>query len=57
MSYTPKILIVDDESRMCESMKILLSNHPYEIHTANNVRCSRIFSKRNDWNEYSSDFK
>ena len=35
MSHTPKILIVDDEPRMCESLEILLSGHGYEIHTRN----------------------
>jgi len=33
MSYTPKILIVDDEPRMCDSLKALLSGQGYEIHT------------------------
>ena len=28
----PKILIVDDEPRMCESLKELLSGNNYEIH-------------------------
>ncbi len=35
MAYTPKILIVDDELRMCNSMKELLGGHGYEIHTGN----------------------
>jgi signal transduction histidine kinase len=34
-SYTPKILIVDDEPRMCDSLKALLSGQDYEIHTCN----------------------
>lgn len=33
MAYTPKILIVDDEPRMCESLKVLLSNEGYETQT------------------------
>ena len=33
MAYTPKILIVDDEPRMCDSLKVLLSNEGYETHT------------------------
>jgi PAS domain S-box-containing protein len=35
MDSTPKILIVDDEPRMCESLKYLFSEHQYEILTAN----------------------
>jgi len=33
MAYTPKILIVDDEPRMCDSLKVLLSNEGYETQT------------------------
>ncbi len=35
MTYTTKILIVDDERRMCDSLKTLLSGQGYEIHTGN----------------------
>ncbi|MBW1730081.1 MAG: response regulator [Deltaproteobacteria bacterium] len=35
MIFNPKILIVDDEPRMCESLRLLLSGHGYEIFTAN----------------------
>jgi PAS domain S-box-containing protein len=35
MDSIPKILIVDDEPRMCESLKYLFSDHQYEILTAN----------------------
>ncbi len=35
MSCPSKILIVDDEPRMCNSLKVLLSHHGYEIHTCN----------------------
>jgi two-component system cell cycle sensor histidine kinase/response regulator CckA len=34
MSYTPEILIVDDEPRMCDSLKVLLSNEGYSTQTA-----------------------
>ena len=34
MLRTPKILIVDDEPRMCDSLKYLLNTKGYEIHTA-----------------------
>ncbi|MBW2173845.1 MAG: sigma-54-dependent Fis family transcriptional regulator, partial [Deltaproteobacteria bacterium] len=33
MSYAPKVLIVDDEPRMCDSLKVLLSSHGYETQT------------------------
>ena len=33
MSYTPTILIVDDEPLVCDSLKELLSDQNYEIHT------------------------
>jgi len=36
MLYTPNILIVDDEPRMCDSLKILLSEHRCDIKTAYN---------------------
>ena len=35
MSDKLKVLIVDDEPHMCESLKTLLSGHGYEIHTSN----------------------
>ena len=35
MSYKPPILIVDDEPRMCDSLRILLGDQGYKIHTAN----------------------
>lgn len=38
MSYMSKILIVDDEPRMCDSLKALLSGQIYEIHTGNSGR-------------------
>ena len=38
MSYMSKILIVDDEPRMCDSLKALLSGQSYDIHTGNSGR-------------------
>jgi PAS domain S-box-containing protein len=35
MDYRPKILIVDDEPRICESLKLLLLHLQYDIHTSN----------------------
>jgi len=34
MAYRPKILIVDDEPRMCDSLEVLLSNEGYKTQTA-----------------------
>ena len=34
MAFSPRILIVDDEHRMCESLRMLLGKQGYEIHTA-----------------------
>ena len=36
MSYVAKILIVDDDPRMCGSLKVLLGNEGYEIQTTHN---------------------
>ena len=37
MSNIPNVLIVDDDPRMCESLKVLLSNQDYELKTSNSV--------------------
>ncbi len=34
MAFSPKILIVDDEPRMCESLRMLLGAKGYEVYTA-----------------------
>jgi two-component system cell cycle sensor histidine kinase/response regulator CckA len=34
MAFSPKILIVDDEPRMCESLRMLLGGNGYEVYTA-----------------------
>ena len=34
MTFSPKILIVDDEQRMCESLRLLFGGKGYEIYTA-----------------------
>jgi two-component system cell cycle sensor histidine kinase/response regulator CckA len=36
MNSPPKILVVDDEPRLCDSMKILLSSEGYYVQTAKN---------------------
>ncbi|MBW1743078.1 MAG: response regulator [Deltaproteobacteria bacterium] len=35
ISYVPKVLIVDDEPRMCDSLEVLLSDQGYETKTGN----------------------
>ncbi len=49
MSYTPRILIVDDEPRMCDSLKALLSGQGYEIHTGNSVKEAIEYLSRNSF--------
>ena len=49
MSYTPRILIVDDEPRMCDSLKVLLSGQGYEIHTGNSVKEAIEYLSRNSF--------
>jgi PAS domain S-box-containing protein len=34
MAFTPKILIIDDEQRMCESLRILFGTQGYDVSTA-----------------------
>ena len=36
MALSPKILIVDDEARMCESLRMLFGRKGYEVRTASN---------------------
>ncbi|MGA1865817.1 MAG: response regulator [bacterium] len=43
----PKILIVDDEPRMCKSLQVLLSEEPYEIHTCNSGEDAMKFLDKN----------
>ena len=38
MAVKSKILVIDDEKRMCDSIKVLLSNIGYEVDTAVNGR-------------------
>ena len=38
MSNIPNILIVDDDPRMCDSLKALLSNQDYELKTSTSVK-------------------
>ena len=38
MTGTPRILVVDDEVRMCESVRILLGERNYRIETCPSAR-------------------
>ncbi len=38
MNHSPKILIADDEPRFCESLRLLLDGHGYDIHTSTSGR-------------------
>jgi DNA-binding NtrC family response regulator len=49
MSYIPKILIVDDEPRMCDSLKFLLSGQDYEVFTANSGQDALQFFSENEF--------
>ena len=37
-----RVLVIDDEPRMCESLKTLLSSIGYEVETAPNGRLGRV---------------
>ena len=43
----PKILIIDDEPRMCQSLKELLSSQNYELNTANSAKEAIEFLNNN----------
>jgi PAS domain S-box-containing protein len=45
----PKILIVDDEPRMCQSLKELLTSQNYELHTGNSAREAIEFLNNNSF--------
>jgi PAS domain S-box-containing protein len=49
MSYAPRILIVDDEPRMCDSLKTLLSDQGYEIHTSHSGKNALEYLAKNDF--------
>ncbi len=49
MIVTPKILIVDDDPRMCDSMKTLLSTKDYEITTACSGKEAFEFLSKNEY--------
>ena len=49
MSYTPKILMVDDDARLCDSLKVLLSNQGYRMQTCNSGKEAVEYLVKNDF--------
>ncbi len=48
MSYVPRILIADHEPRMCDSLRVLLKNHGYDVQTAfNGKEAIECFARNN----------
>ena len=47
MFDNPKILIIDDEPRMCQSIKELLASQKYELDTANSAKEAIDFLNNN----------
>ncbi len=48
MTFVPRILIVDDEPRMCESLKALLDPYGYDIQTLTSGREATEFLSKHD---------
>jgi len=46
---SPKVLIVDDDSRMCESLKALLSNQGYILKTCNSGQKAIEYLNKDDF--------
>ncbi len=49
MPNSPKVLIVDDDSRMCESLKALLSNQGYILKTCNSGKKAIEYLNKDDF--------
>jgi two-component system cell cycle sensor histidine kinase/response regulator CckA len=49
MSYVATILIVDDDPRMCDSLKVLLGRDGYQIHTTHNGQEALEALAKNDF--------
>ena len=49
MPNRAKILVVDDEPRMCESLKFLLGNKDYDVCTANSGQDALNYLKKDDF--------
>jgi len=47
MSFVSKILIVDDDHRMCDSLKELLSSQSYEMETSNSAKEAIKYLEKN----------
>ena len=49
MFNIPKVLIVDDDPRMCDSLKLLLSNQGYNTHTTNSGKEALEYLEKNNF--------
>ena len=49
MAFSSSILVVDDEQRMCESLRMLLERHGYEVHTAGTGKKARMILEKNQF--------
>ena len=49
MHYTPNILIVDDDPRFCDSLKVLLGNQGYQMQTSNSGREAMEYLVKNNF--------
>jgi PAS domain S-box-containing protein len=49
MSHTDSILIVDDDPRFCDSLKVLLSNQGYQIQTSNSGKEAMEYLVKNNF--------
>ena len=55
MSSELKILIMDDEPRICNSLELLLSRHNYYIQTANDVKSAIDFISKESFDLILTD--
>ena len=49
MHYTPNILIVDDDPRFCDSLKVLLGNQDYQMQTSNSGKEAMEYLVKNNF--------
>jgi len=49
MSHTDSILIVDDDPRFCDSLKVLLGNQGYQMQTSNSGREAMEYLVKNNF--------
>lgn len=49
MRIVPKILIVDDKQRMCESLKTILNHHGYDVFISNSGEKALEYLSENEF--------